>query len=440
MKKIFTLCLVSITALGVAQEWAVYNVDNSGIAGNMVRTICVDGNNVIWFGTDKGLSGFNGTDWTTIAHNSDQKQTLADNIINDIAYELTGYGPELWIATDNGVSVMGCDLDAISQATPYRMDNTGLVNNRVLAAAVDERHKKWFGTVGGISSFTGSEWASFTTEGYLSSDTVLCIAAGDSGWIYAGTMGGGVSRIKDNGIDAITAASPYDYAWSGIMSDTVTAVYVQPSGHQWFGGPQGAAYHPDRETKTSWFIYQVIDGLVANDINGIAEDQKGGVWFATSGGVSKFADSVWTSITKTPAGLPSNNVLDVAVDQSGNIWFATDQGAVRYLDTGTGVERTPVHAQNYRLLQNYPNPFNASTIIPYILQTPAHVRMYVYNARGRLVTVLVDKAQNAGRHSAVWNGRRFSGDPVPSGLYFAELQVMGTNGRYTDAVKLLYVR
>ncbi|MBN1999045.1 T9SS type A sorting domain-containing protein [candidate division KSB1 bacterium] len=442
MKQFFIFFVLLSTAIVAAQEWTTFNTGNSGLASNRVRSICVDGNNVVWFGTDKGLSGFNGTDWTNIVYEADKQQTLADNSINDISYELTGYGPELWIATDNGVSVMGCALDAISQATPYRNDNTGLVNNRVLAAAVDERHKKWFGTVNGISTFDGSEWASFTSETHLSNDYVLCIAPGDSGWIYAGTMGGGVSRIQDNGIDAITSASPYDYAWSGIMSDTVTAAYVLPSGYQWFGGPQGTAYHPERETKISWFIYQAQDGLVDNYVNAIAEDSNGVMWFATNGGVAKFTESAWSSITVASSanGLPSDTVLDVAVDKDGYIWFATDKGVACYRDSGSGVAGTVSRVDHYRLLQNYPNPFNASTIIPYDLQGPSEVRIDVYNARGQLIEILAEGSQSAGHHTAVWTGLAGSGEMVPSGIYFAVLQVKNVKGYFQDSIKLLYVK
>lgn len=54
-------------------------------------------------------------------------------------------------------------------------------------------------------------------------------------------------------------------------------------------------------------------------------------------------------------------------------------------------------------VSNYPNPCTFDTTIEYILDTPGHVRLSVYDGGGNLLTSLADEYQEAGRHSTVWN-------------------------------------
>lgn len=74
------------------------------------------------------------------------------------------------------------------------------------------------------------------------------------------------------------------------------------------------------------------------------------------------------------------------------------------------------------LAQNTPNPFNPSTSISYDLPSPSSVSLKVYNAHGQVVAAIVDGAvQEAGAHSARWNGRTSSGSLAASGMYFFRL-------------------
>lgn len=79
----------------------------------------------------------------------------------------------------------------------------------------------------------------------------------------------------------------------------------------------------------------------------------------------------------------------------------------------------------FALAQNHPNPFNPSTTIEYSLPVEAkelQVRLSVFDLRGSLIAVLVDKVQSGGRYTVNWNGTDQRGRPVPSGVYFYRLQ------------------
>jgi hypothetical protein len=76
-----------------------------------------------------------------------------------------------------------------------------------------------------------------------------------------------------------------------------------------------------------------------------------------------------------------------------------------------------------------PNPFNPSAKIAYsLLPVPtgnARTTLRILSVDGRIVTTLVDRVQDPGRYTVVWNGRDADGIAVASGVYFCELSYGG---------------
>ena len=73
------------------------------------------------------------------------------------------------------------------------------------------------------------------------------------------------------------------------------------------------------------------------------------------------------------------------------------------------------------LSQNYPNPFNPSTVISLSADSPARVRLEVYNSLGQKVKTLFDGVIGSGLSEFVWDGRSEQGRAVASGVYFYRL-------------------
>ncbi len=87
-------------------------------------------------------------------------------------------------------------------------------------------------------------------------------------------------------------------------------------------------------------------------------------------------------------------------------------------------ERT-LSSSSFKLGQNFPNPFNPSTSLAYSLTKPGQVRLSVYDVTGREISRLVDSYQFVGTYSIRWNSNDTPGGTLPSGVYFARLQVDG---------------
>lgn len=74
--------------------------------------------------------------------------------------------------------------------------------------------------------------------------------------------------------------------------------------------------------------------------------------------------------------------------------------------------------KEFTLSQNYPNPFNPATTIEFTLPEDGHVRLAVYDVRGRLISTLIDEEKQAGvYHQAV-----FVANNLSSGTYLVRLE------------------
>jgi len=89
-----------------------------------------------------------------------------------------------------------------------------------------------------------------------------------------------------------------------------------------------------------------------------------------------------------------------------------------------------------RLEQNHPNPFNPSTTIPYALRAAGYVSLEVYDRLGRLVRTLVAEHQQAGYHSAVWDGRTSSGTGAATGVYYCRLRASS----FSSVIRMLLLK
>lgn len=89
---------------------------------------------------------------------------------------------------------------------------------------------------------------------------------------------------------------------------------------------------------------------------------------------------------------------------------------------------------SFRLYQNSPNPFRSATVIRYEVPSACHVRLEVYDVRGKHVTTLVDEHQPAGSRAVTWSTP--AGPELPGGVYFFRFQA----GRYVETKQSVLLR
>ena len=90
----------------------------------------------------------------------------------------------------------------------------------------------------------------------------------------------------------------------------------------------------------------------------------------------------------------------------------------------------------YSVSQNYPNPFNPATTIRYDLPEYSHVSIMIYDLLGRRVTTLINKAEEPGYKSIVWDGTDSFGKQVSAGVYLYQIRA----GNYPRVRKMALLK
>ena len=90
----------------------------------------------------------------------------------------------------------------------------------------------------------------------------------------------------------------------------------------------------------------------------------------------------------------------------------------------------------FKLHQNYPNPFNPVTMIQFDVPKRADLVLSVYDLLGRRVKTLVKENLDIGTYNVKWSGTSDSGEMLPSGMYFYELN----SSEFHSVKKLILVK
>ena len=113
------------------------------------------------------------------------------------------------------------------------------------------------------------------------------------------------------------------------------------------------------------------------------------------------------------------------------------------LVTGTLSSKEEVFPKQFTLMGNYPNPFNPDTKIRIEIPISANVTIIIRDILGREISRLGNEVYSPGLHSFGWDGKNYSGNNVPSGVYVYEVvatEVSTGNQLYRATDKMILMK
>jgi len=418
MRKIILIFILSVTFCSDylnPQTWQSFTTGNSGLPDNFVRSITIGQDNTVWFATDNGLASYKNNIWKVFKTGNG----LSSNKLNFVSF-LTLNSDKLWIGSDSGATILNIDsMNDIADPQYINKENDNIVSNTVTAIETDTLSSYWIGTDNGLSVITNSRLFNYTEANGFENSFVNTIKSLFNNWVHIGAAGGGVRRLKYNGIDAITSASEIVTTWSGLASDSVLTIYITDDTLRWYGTTKGVSTHHGEDTKDikNWWIYNTYTSdIIDNYVRSIIRDKGGNMWFGTRKGISKLSaeKSTWQSYTVNN-GLISNNIFDIKIDNENNVWVATDKGVSVFLYVSSSVKKIEPADYKFRL-SNYPNPFNMETTIIFQLTNAGHVTLTIYDLLGRKITTLLNEYKPRGTYNI-----KFDAFNLASGVYLYKL-------------------
>lgn len=369
--QIITLSAVLMFGNLLAQTISNYTTTD-GLLNDNVLCVAIDGTNTLWFGTQMGVSVFDGMNWSS--HTTTTDPGLVDNNIQAIYCAANG---DVWVGTDFGASV----FNGTSWTTYTSVD--GLGNDVVKCVSEDQDGHIWFGTNNGASEFDGASWVSYGSAQGIPFGGVNSITLHSNGDLWMGT---GLSGILIFDGSSFTGVSSTD----GLIDDRVRAIAIDAQNNKWVGTSQGVSVFDNSDTfaanHTTMFTLPAPDTL--NPIEDVKIDGGGNIWvgvyvdyLVTEGGVCAYNGNQWVEY-HVADGLVGPVVRGLAIDSNDDVWVATSTGVSKIHDPTVALQS---HSE-FVPFELYPNPAAGVvhvTLMDRVIEKEQHV--VVYDASMQLV-------------------------------------------------------
>jgi ligand-binding sensor domain-containing protein/signal transduction histidine kinase len=294
------------TDKGIA-HWNGAELTSAGVPDSLrhdpILSMIRDRDSNLWVGTTGGLVRVNSLGVSTQGVNSQDREA-----ITALFEDREG---NLWVGTPGGIESLR-DSAFVTYAV------TGRVSESSGPIYIDQEDRVWFGpTEGGLSWMRGGQVKSVRNDP-LDQDVVYSIT-GSKHELWIGRQQGGLTHLRDD--NGTLVSKTYTEA-DGLAQNSVYTVHLDGDGTVWAGTLSGGVSRiKDGEIKT----YTVTDGIGANSVASIADAPDGTMWFATSGGLSELVKDHWRTYT-TRNGLPTNEVSCILRDSGGILWAGTTGG------------------------------------------------------------------------------------------------------------------
>lgn len=281
-----------------------------GLVDNHVNAVAVDSTGSVWFGTNRGLSQYNGVSWKTW----NNANGLMDSTISDIAVDSSG---RLWITMN------GYGNNSIYGKSPFNYAVLQSYNGKSWSTHIFEKDSMG----GGFASLILDEihqwiwiksmWPiryniqSKKTDSYSPSETIpntIPCAIDSSGVAWFLKDG---NYVTFNGTEWAVHV-PEDSTIAGHLQSMI----IDRKNIKWFGTDQGLA----RFDGQTWLLRKSVRFPDDNPATLYTSDADNRIWGVSSSGVTRVADGDF-QVYKTDIKLPGNYVRSVAVDNNDVKWF-----------------------------------------------------------------------------------------------------------------------
>ena len=283
-----------------------------GLPDSRVAPILQDRSGYIWFGTQAGLTRYDGKEFVNFGPAREIPGIFGRSVLED-------HTGALWLAYS------GFSRGGITRIhDPVTIDCTnGLAGIQVYQVAEDMRHDFWAATSAGLehvrfSDSTRGAWTVVTLP-----DTALMMVHADRDgriW-YAGSKG--LFMIDEGTIIPVYHNPGHDRHWHV----RPYSFYRAHDGTLWLGGYHGA-YRLDAGTLTR---YSTPEGLPERGAWCFCEDLNGTFFVGTMDGLFRLDRSGAGFVFRKDPSFGDAVVYDMCLDREGNLWFASAPGLRRLI-------------------------------------------------------------------------------------------------------------
>ena len=312
-----------------------------GLPSDLSGPVYADSEGRTWFGPSTG-----GLYWLRGERVGKVSAAAFDE---DIVYSIAGRDNELWIGRRRGGLTRlklqpGTEVEVLSADTYSRRD--GLADDAVYAVHASRDGTVWAGTLnGGLSHLQDGRFTAYTAADRLGAATVSSLLEASDGTMWVGTP---------NGLTSLSKNDRHRYNGPDLLpSDDVTCLFEDKDRTLWVGTANGLAVFAGGRLQP----LSGVPSALNDQIVGLSEDRSGSLWISTlnrvlqvnaaklRAGTLNELDALEYREYGVIDGLKSlegiRRTRSVVSDEKGRIWFSTS-GGLSVVDTEQPTVRSSV--------------------------------------------------------------------------------------------------
>ena len=270
--------------------------------GYEVTTIFEDRDGAIWFGGSAGLERLRDGMFTTYT----TAQGMPTDTVGPVWADSDG---RTWFGPVSG------GLYWIENGLVHRVTAAGLDDDVVYSISGGDG-EIWVGRQHGGLTVLTQDGDSFSARTYtqvngLAPSSVYSVCRERDGTVWAGTISGGVSRLKDGAITNFTDSN-------GVSLNSINSMLEGYDGRMWFATPFGLVSY----SRGRWTNYPIVNGTPAPSVGTIFQDSRHVLWLATSDGLAVLSSGKVRVLKRLPGPL-REQIFGITEDKLGFLWIVT---------------------------------------------------------------------------------------------------------------------
>ena len=342
------LLILLVGGLAVAAPAPTLRFDQlsveQGLAQESVLAIAQDRQGYMWFGSQSGLSRFDGYRMVVYKNIEGDKTSLADNWVGELHVDSQG---NLWVGTDNGLDRFDAASQTFTHYVPQEKSKRGNGNRHIHAILDEGARGFWIATSDGLQHFdpaTGAFRTWHHEEGNphsLGDNEIKALALDAHNRLWIGTVTGldmlapGSERFEHFAVDA-TPGSKYNVIQS-LLVDRQQNLWIgtMAGAERWRLGSAGEA--PQARQRLS-----EKQGFSAIRVASLYQDIDATVWLGSNAdGLFRWLPDSDTFLQyRHQAGdkfsVADNQLSSLFRDRAGTFWVGSWYNGVSRVDLGSG--------------------------------------------------------------------------------------------------------
>jgi signal transduction histidine kinase/ligand-binding sensor domain-containing protein/DNA-binding response OmpR family regulator len=382
MRILFTSVLFLLSSFLYCQTEEIYfHSIRKGLSNQFVRCIYKDSRGFIWFGTQNGLTRYDGVNFLTYENSQNDSTSLSYNNVTSVFEDKQ---KNLWVGTFGGLNLYNREKDnfkrisvlkktvisvicedmnhqlwvgtigaGLKKYDPERatIESFGKISktidslnaNHVTSLVVDQKNRLWVGTWDGLFLMdTKGRTLMHFMKGpdiskSLSDDFVNTLSLENDSVLWIGTLYGGLNKLIFHNREF--HFKHYLSATASYKPPSILTTISDKHGYLWAGTENNGLLRLNPNTEKVDH-YQCEEGnpytLSSNLVRKLYIDDLDILWVGTIGKGVNFVDKrykhfeVYQKNPQSKNSLCGNDVRDFAEDKNYNIWVATYNGICRF--------------------------------------------------------------------------------------------------------------